>query len=669
MANENDISGKVGLDYSDFQRGVTALNQQIKNIEVSFRGSAATMDDWSSTSEGLNLRISTLNEKLALQKTKLKALTDEFNLLNTAEGDHTKEQQQLAGQMASLEKQISSTQGQIKKYSTALDEMDGNAGEAGNEVKNLGDDFDDAGKKTLSFGDVLKANVIGDVIISGLKAVANGVKDLAKAAVDSYADYEQLVGGVDTLFGNSSAKVQEYAADAYKTAGMSANAYMETVTSFSASLLQSLDGDTNAAADAANQALTDMSDNANKMGTDMTAIQNAYQGFAKNNYGMLDNLKLGYGGTKEEMERLLEDAGKLSGQKYDISSLNDVYNAIHVVQTEMGVTGTTAKEAATTITGSMDTAKAAWENFLIGLGSGENIDSLTTDLIASAMQVGENLVPVIGQIIDSLFTALREFIVNKLPDLAQSGADAINAFAESIQKNGIDPKGTLLIGIGVVLKALLEAIIAILPSILNLGITILDNLASGIESAISGALKAATDAVGTAIENAFKSLISSAKNWGKDIIQGIIDGIKSMVSSLSNTVSDVASSIASFLHFSVPDEGPLADYESWMPDFMQGLADGITANKSKVLDAVSALNTQLGTTSSINLTASTPTAQTQSSTQIVEGMVNGLAALLGSQSNSVSIAPSAIYLDGKQVGQVMWTPFTDVAAQKGVSLA
>ena len=175
---------------------------------------------------------------------------------------------------------------------------------------------------------------------------------MSTAAVNSYAEYEQLAGGVETLFKDSSNKLMGYADQAYKTAGMSANEYMSTVTSFSASLLQSLEGDTEKAADYANQAVIDMSDNANKMGTSIEMIQNAYQGFAKQNYTMLDNLKLGYGGTKEEMERLLADAEKISGIKYDISSFGDVTQAIHVIQTELGITGTTAKEASSTIQGS-----------------------------------------------------------------------------------------------------------------------------------------------------------------------------------------------------------------------------------------------------------------------------------------------------------------------------
>lgn len=202
-----------------------------------------------------------------------------------------------------------------------------------------------------------------------IKGVISKTIELGKSAISSYADLEQNIGGVETLFKKSSQKVIDNANKAYKTAGMSANNYMSTVTGFSASLLQSLSGDTEKAADVADMALIDMADNANKMGTSMESIQFAYQGFAKQNYTMLDNLKLGYGGTKEEMQRLLEDAQKLTGVKYDITNLNDVFQAIHVIQGELGITGTTAKEAEETISGSVASMKAAWDNFLNGSGS------------------------------------------------------------------------------------------------------------------------------------------------------------------------------------------------------------------------------------------------------------------------------------------------------------
>lgn len=252
------------------------------------------------------------------------------------------------------------------------------------------------------------AKLAGKAAVAGIAVAATGVVALTKQAVKNYSEYEQLVGGVETLFKDSAATTIKNAENAYKTAGLSTNQYMETVTSFSASLLQSLGNDTVKAAKYADMAIIDMSDNANKMGTSMESIQMAYQGFAKQNYTMLDNLKLGYGGTKEEMQRLLNDASKISGIKYDISSYADIVDAIHVMQTEMGIAGTTSKEAATTIQGSMSMTKAAVQNLITGLGD-ENADikSLVSNVIESAGITLGNLVPTIGTVLKSIPSALK----------------------------------------------------------------------------------------------------------------------------------------------------------------------------------------------------------------------------------------------------------------------
>lgn len=252
------------------------------------------------------------------------------------------------------------------------------------------------------------AKLAGKMAAAGIAVAAAGVAAITKNAVENYSEYEQLVGGVETLFKNSAAATIKNAENAYKTAGLSTNQYMETVTSFSASLLQSLGNDTVKAAKYADMAIIDMSDNANKMGTSMESIQTAYQGFAKQNYTMLDNLKLGYGGTKEEMQRLLNDASKISGIKYDVSSYADIVDAIHVMQVEMGIAGTTSKEAATTIQGSMSMTKAAVQNLITGLGD-ENADikSLVSNVIESAGITLGNLVPTIGTVLKSIPSALK----------------------------------------------------------------------------------------------------------------------------------------------------------------------------------------------------------------------------------------------------------------------
>lgn len=285
----------------------------------------------------------------------------------------------------------------LVKFKGDTKELDKATGKASSLIKGLG----------KGLGGVLATGA--GLAMTAIAATTKAIGDLTKASVEAYADYEQLIGGVETLFKNSADKVEAYANRAYETAGLSANQYMETVTSFSASLLQSLGGDTDKAADYADQAIQDMSDNANKMGTDMSLIQSAYQGFAKQNYTMLDNLKLGYGGTKTEMERLLADAEKISGIHYDISSFADMTEAIHVIQTEMGITGTTAKEAASTITGSLNMTKSAWENLVAGFSKKDvNLDELIQQVIDSAMKFVDNVIPVIERALNGIANAYQQ---------------------------------------------------------------------------------------------------------------------------------------------------------------------------------------------------------------------------------------------------------------------
>lgn len=372
-------------------------------------------------------------------------------------------------------------------------------------------------KEVNSVGSKIKSGFskIGNIAGTAMKGVsvavgaaATAVTGLVTASVNAYAEYEQLVGGVDTLFKNSSKKLQAYADEAYKTAGLSANEYMSTVTSFSASLLQSLGNDTEKAADYANQAVIDMSDNANKMGTSMESIQWAYQGFAKQNYTMLDNLKLGYGGTKEEMERLLEDASKLSGIKYDISSFADVTQAIHVMQESMGIAGTTAKEASTTIQGSLNSVKGAWNNLLVGMSdSNADWDKLIQNLIDTVSTAGKNLLPVIqqalvgvSQLIDSLLPPLAqkipELIAQILPQLISTGAGIVTSLINGIQQNL-----PALIQSGIqIINQLLTTLLSMLPQLLQMGITMLTELIKGIAQMLPELIPTAINCIITLVE-------------------------------------------------------------------------------------------------------------------------------------------------------------------------
>lgn len=384
-----------------------------------------------------------------------------------------------------------------------------------------------SGMKKLS-GTLAKAGgaaIKGTAVAIGATAVAIGA--LTTASVKATAANQQLIGGVDTLFKENSNKLQSYANEAYKTAGMSANAYMESVTSFSASLLQGLGGDTAAAADYANQALIDMSDNANKFGTDMEAIQFAYQGFSKQNFTMLDNLKLGYGGTKEEMQRLLTDAQKLSGVKYDISNFADITKAINVIQTELGITGTTAKEASTTITGSFGMVSASFENLLVALGTGDNIDGAINNLVDSVGIAFENLIPVIGQsllgidqlvrkIMPMIFEQLPVFFNLILPQFIELGGSILESLVNGITEN----MPAIVSAIMRIANIIMEA----LPQFAAAGIEIITGLIKGMSESLPGMMPQIIEVISMIMGMLTENLPIIAKA-GLDLLMGLMDGL------------------------------------------------------------------------------------------------------------------------------------------------
>ena len=358
----------------------------------------------------------------------------------------------------------------------------GESGKTGDEGGKL---FGDRFRATAESGMEKVKSVVSNALataakvgVAALGAASAAVVGLTKSAVSSYADYEQLVGGVETLFKNSSDTVMQYANNAYKSAGLSANEYMETVTSFSASLLASLGGDTEKAAAAADKAITDMADNANKMGSSMESIQNAYQGFAKQNYTMLDNLKLGYGGTKEEMERLILDAEKLNSSftaSRDASgklkmSFNDIVDAIHIVQDKMEITGTTAAEASKTISGSIAMTKSAWKNLVTGLANKDaDIGLLISNLVDSAKTALGNLTPAIRQAMTGIAQLVREaapIIAAELPQLMADILPALLSAAATLVASLIQELPTILQAIGDAIPGIMESIFASIESIL-----------------------------------------------------------------------------------------------------------------------------------------------------------------------------------------------------------
>lgn len=423
-------------------------------------------------------------------------------------------------------------------------------------VKNMNESMKDATNSASKMSSVMKgigssAIKVGKGLAVAGAAAATAVTALVSKSVGAFADYEQLTGGVETLFGAGGRSVEEYAQSvgksvsdiqgkydslmsaqnvvlenankAYMTAGMSANEYMDTVTGFSASLISSLGGDTNKAADYANLALVDMSDNANKMGTDMESIKNAYKGFAKQNYTMLDNLKLGYGGTQEEMKRLLSDAEKLTGQRYDISSFADITQAIHAIQTQMDITGTTAKEASTTISGSWGSLKAAFENTLVGLTTGgEMFDQSLDALVDSAKTFGQNVIPAItGALsgVGSLIESLAPVIVAELPSMVSD-----------ILPHLVSATKSLVTGLISQLPALGKAVLDAIPSIF-------DGMTDVIGESSVGKLKGSFEGLKNTITDTFSNIGPMLKDFCEGGISTFCDALSTAMDLASGAIS------------------------------------------------------------------------------------------------------------------------------------
>ena len=479
--------------------------------------------------------------------------------------------------------------------------------------------------------------------VGGAAVAALGTATIAvgKSALDAFADYEQLVGGIDTLFKDSSSKMQQYAASAYQTAGVSANRYMEISTSFAASLISSLGGDTEAAADMANMAIMDMSDNANKMGTSLDVVQEAYQSLARGNYEMLDSLKLGYGGTKSELERLLSDAEQIAASQgmvrdFSVDSYADVVEAIHLVQDEMEITGTTAAEASTTISGSINSAKAAWENWLAGLGNEDaDMGALTDQLVQSVITAGDNIVPRMGQIMSTLVQTVVQYapqlgqeimnglsqidftqvgqtasdlilmlvdgIVTNLPMLAQAALQIIMALGQGLVTNG--PQ--ILMQLGRLLLQLAQYVIANVPNILNAAMQFFGMVLQGIVTYGPQILATLVSLLGQLIGQVISwagQMLANAVSAAANFLGGLMDGLASLPDNIASFLGSVISNVASWVGEMASNAidaasqfaSNLIDGLASIPDqvvsigeqIIQGMVDGVVGAARGLIDAV-----------------------------------------------------------------------------------
>ena len=591
---------------SEYRAALARISQNLREVGSQMKVVSSQYAKSDTSQAALTARTEALNNKMAVQKEKLSVLTSQYRAM-TAQytANNTKhqaliasydaEKQKLAQIEAALGKtspeyqaqakvvanlardvdkssaavnangiamsrmrtQMNNAQADINKTDAEIKSLSPDMGKAGNAASELGEETAKSGRQAqeASGGYTVFKNVLANLASSAIGAAVSGLKNLGaavlnvgKQAIVAYSQNEQLVGGVQTLFKDSAGIVQDYANNAYKAAGMSANEYMNTVTSFSASLIQSLGGDTKAAAELGNTAVQDMSDNANKMGTDIGSIQQTYQSLARGNYVMLDNLKLGYGGTKAEMERLMADAEKITGEHYTVGDFGDTVKAIHAVQTQMGITGTTAKEASTTIEGSMNAMKASWQNLLAGMSdSGANMNGLINNLVDSVNTFASNIMPripplingmvqtavqLLPQAVNMITTQLLPLITAQIPSIVSGLTQVIQAIIAALPQ--------IMSALTAALPQIVAAILTLLPQLVNAGMQMLVSLIQGITQALPTLIAMLPSIIEQAADillNNLPLIIQAGIQLLVSLIDGIVEALPKLVAMLPTIIT------------------------------------------------------------------------------------------------------------------------------------
>lgn len=594
---------------SEYRQALSRISQNLREVGSQMQVVSSQYAKSDTSQAALTARTEALNNKMAAQKEKLSVLNAQYRAMSaqyTANNTKHKElvasydaeKQKLAQIEATLGKTSPEYQAQAKvvanlardvgkssaavnaneiamsKMRTQMNNAQADINKTDSEIKSLSPDMDKAGKSASELGEeaaksgrqaqeasggyTVFKNVLANLASSAIGAAVNGLKNLGaavlnvgKQAIEAYAQNEQLVGGVQTLFKDSAGIVQDYANNAYKAAGMSANEYMNTVTGFSASLIQSLGGDTKAAAELGNTAVQDMSDNANKMGTDIDSIQQTYQSLARGNYAMLDNLKLGYGGTKAEMERLMSDAEKLTGEHYTIGDFGDTVKAIHAVQTQMGITGTTAKEASTTIEGSMNAMKASWQNLLAGMSdSGANMDGLINNLVDSVNTFAGNIMPRIAPLVNGMVqTAVQllpqavNMITNQLLPLITAQIPSIVNGLSQVMQAVVAALPQIMSALTAALPQIVEALLTLLPQLIDAGMQMLTSLIQGITEALPtliAMLPTIVQQVASVVLTNLPLIIQAGVQLLLALVNGIVEALPQLIQMLPGIVMQIS---------------------------------------------------------------------------------------------------------------------------------
>lgn len=528
-----------------------------------------------------------------------------------------------------------------RAYVTIVPSMQGARDTITDELTGAADSAGSAGGSRAGSAFAGAFGTAAQVGAAAVTAVATGVAALTTQAVNAYGEYEQLAGGIETLYGDASAQMMQYAQEAAAATGQDMNSYMEAAIATSASMISAVEGDQARAAQLTNQAMIDMSDNANKLGTDMEAIQNAYRGFSRGNFTMLDNLALGYAGTAQGMQQLLADARAISGVDYDISSYADIVEAIHVIQEEMGIAGTTANEASETITGSLGALGASWQNLITNVANPDaDLNALIDNLVENAGTALNNLVPVISNalsgisqvivtlapiiaaelpglvssILPPLLTAagdilmaLGQGLIMALPALAPVAADLIVNLVTFVLDNlplVIDAAMQIIVAIvGGIALALPELIPSAVSCVEQIVVTLIDNidllipaalelmlgLALGLVAAIPDLLACIptiADALRNELTEIGPSIANAAITWGADLIQNFIDGISAGIDRVRTTVQSLAQVVTDNIGFSEPREGPLSNFHTYAPDMVDLFTEGLEESQPELETAL-----------------------------------------------------------------------------------
>ena len=729
---------------SEYRRALSQIKQNLREVSSEMKIVTSTYDKNDTSTGALAAKSDVLTKRLEQQKAKLSLVAEQYKKYEEAVKKSADEHQQLGTKLESAKAELErigkttgETSAEYEKQKKVVDQLqseyddstkaqDVNAKSLSNlkielngaqaDVNKTSRELDNLGKsqeKSNEGWTVMKqvlADLAHDAIqsaLSGIKQLGSAIIDTGKQSLEAYSNYEQLVGGVETLFGAGGKSLEEYAKsvgmsadkakgqyeklmgaqstvlknanNAYKTAGLSANEYMDTVTSFSASLIQSLGGNTAKAAQYANTAIIDMSDNANKMGTDMSSLQNAYAGFAKGNYNMLDNLKLGYGGTKEEMQRLLKDAEKLPGamgKKFNLSNYADVVQAIHLVQDHMGITGTTAKEASTTIEGSANAMKSAWHNLLAGMADDNaNFGELVGNLVDSVTTFGKNVIPRVQQIIKGMATVATQLlqevvpqIVKEIPPLLSETLpmliDALTAVGQSV----IQVLPTLMPIISDGIMQIVQGMIALLPEFLNAGLQMLTSLIQGITQALPqliAMLPTIVQQTADVIIQNLPTIIQAGLQLLVALINGIVQALPQLIAMLPTIIGTIEGILIANLPLIIKTgfqilvaliKGliqSLPQLIAWTPRVIRAIVSVLVQNLPKMLSMggqllgslISGIRSKIGNLGSaignvatkiIDGVKSIPGKMVKWGKDMIQGLIDGIKGMIGKVGDAVS---------------------------------